>query len=535
MHRSLAMLFVLTLIGCSGGGSSTQTAPPQPVSPGASAKTTASFTITVPPKSAQAAIRKPRFVSANTASIVITLVSVNGVPFTGDPSTIATNLNVSNPACSLVSGALTCAVSASAFAGTDIYRVSTYDAVQTASAPATPIGNLLSTATVPVTVLAGHANTVTTPLVLNGVAQTVTATFAAADPHISGSTAAGYTIVGNQPYTLTFTSQDASGATIVGAGAPSLTSTNSALAVTPIDATTYTVQVKRYSATPLTVSVSPALGNAPSIAFTTVQEIWIANAALGNVAAYALFAGAPVQMSGDTIAAGLSAPAAVAFDPSGNLWVADSNNNTVTEYVPGTDTVIATISAGLLNPGGLAFDASGNVWVSQASSGGEITEYKSPLNGASVAATIGPIQAAGLAFDANGSLWAADAGNVRIVQYLPTNLVSPNATISSGLVAPAGIAFDASGKLWVSDTNNVDVMEYAPTNGAAPIAMIATNISSPLGIAFDASGNLYVANHGGNNVTAYVPANGAAPIVGDTIVFSAGRSGSGTNSVAISP
>ena len=402
---------------------------------------------------------------------------------------------LSNLTCTLVSGGLTCVINTPAIPGSDVYSVSTYDAAQTSSAPVTPLGHLLSTATVPVTVVAGQANTLTTPLVLNGVAQTVTTAFAATDPHISGSTVAGYTIVGNASYNLTFTAQDASGATIVGAGAPTLTSASSALAVTQINATTYTVQVKQFSATPIMVTVSPALGSAPGIAFTPVQELWVANAALANVTAYALFPGAPVSIASDTITASLSAPAALAFDASGNLWVADSTNGTVTQYVPGTNSVVATISSGLLNPAGLAFDASGNLWV-------------------------------------------ADLQNALIAEYLPANMTSPHATITSGLLAPVGVAFDASGNLLVSDSSNSNVAAYAPAGGSAPIATIANSISSPAGITFDAAGNLYVANRGANNVVPYVPANGAAPIAGDTIAVgpsSRGAPSSGTNSVAIAP
>ena len=63
-----------------------------------------------------------------------------------------------------------------------------------------------------------------TPLVLNGVAKTVTATFPT-DPHVAIAVG-GYAIVGTREYLMTLAAQDVSGATIVGPGAPSFTVTS---------------------------------------------------------------------------------------------------------------------------------------------------------------------------------------------------------------------------------------------------------------------------------------------------------------------
>ena len=64
----------------------------------------------------------------------------------------------------------------------------------------------------------------------------------------------------------------------------------------------------------------------------------------------------------------------IAFDATGRLWVANGNNsqNTVVAFSPsqlaatGSPTPAVTLSASagsLANPTGLAFDASGNLWV----------------------------------------------------------------------------------------------------------------------------------------------------------------------------
>ena len=55
-------------------------------------------------------------------------------------------------------------------------------------------------------------------------------------------------------------------------------------------------------------------------------------------------------------------PEALAFDTSGNLYVANYGNNTVSKFAPGSTTPTATLT-GLSGPDALAFDASGNLYV----------------------------------------------------------------------------------------------------------------------------------------------------------------------------
>lgn len=58
------------------------------------------------------------------------------------------------------------------------------------------------------------------------------------------------------------------------------------------------------------------------------------------------------------------APLGIAVDASGNIWVTNSNSNTVTELNM-TGTTIGTYTVGS-EPAGIAIDSSGNVWVATA-------------------------------------------------------------------------------------------------------------------------------------------------------------------------
>jgi streptogramin lyase len=86
--------------------------------------------------------------------------------------------------------------------------------------------------------------------------------------------------------------------------------------------------------------------------------------------------------SGYTVGA-LSSPVAVAIDLSGNAWVANNGNSSVTQIVA-SGTSGTVFNGGSLNaPTGVAVDASNNVWVAnggnssvtEISSGGGYTNY----------------------------------------------------------------------------------------------------------------------------------------------------------------
>jgi len=87
----------------------------------------------------------------------------------------------------------------------------------------------------------------------------------------------------------------------------------------------------------------------------------------GSVTVYAAGTGALVN----TITAGIDYPNALAIDHSGNLYVANSNGNTVSIYAPGATTPTRVIDVS--SPYSLALDATDNVYVA---GGSQITVYR---------------------------------------------------------------------------------------------------------------------------------------------------------------
>jgi len=213
-----------------------------------------------------------------------------------------------------------------------------------------------------------------------------------------------------------------------------------------------------------------------------------------------------VSPSADT----LCNPDGVAVDNSGNLYVADGDNNRVLEYngpftndttadkVLGQNDSFSTNDCGLsantlCEPEAVAADSTGNVFVADFGND-RVVEYNTPLStnttadrvfgepdlatdtgcGAVTAATL--CRPIAVALDGLGNVYVADRDNNRVLEYntpLTTDTTADRVFgrsdfLSSGcggapsateICEPAGLAVDSLGNLYVTDDNN-RVLEY---------------------------------------------------------------------------
>ena len=215
----------------------------------------------------------------------------------------------------------------------------------------------------------------------------------------------------------------------------------------------------------------------------------------------------------------LSKPTGLAFDGDGNLWVANYGNNTVVEFAKGslatsgspTPPITLSATGGSLSlPTGLAWDASGDLWVAQATNAvveftpGQLTATGAPAP--AIALTGGSLNSpAGLAFDASGNLWVANQGASNVLGFAASQLTSGGTFEPAGdlrsngagsLNVPAGLAFDASGDLWVSNYGmngtGDTVVEFAANQLALPsstaptpiVTVSGSAVAGPAGVAF---------------------------------------------------
>jgi sugar lactone lactonase YvrE len=273
---------------------------------------------------------------------------------------------------------------------------------------------------------------------------------------------------------------------------------------------------------------------------------------------------------GPATSAQLAFPAGVALDASGNLYIADTNNNRVRKVNTGgtVSTVVGdgnsgfggdggpATSAQLAFPAGVALDASGNFYIADAfnnrirkvDSTGIITTVAGdgtpgfggdggPATCALLALGTGP---AGVALDASGNLYIADTFNSRIRKVDTSGTISTVAgngndgfsgdggpATSAQLFEPFGVAVDANGNLYISDEENNRIRKvntsgiittvagdggfgFGGDGGPATCALLAV----PAGVAVDAGGNLYIADAGNDRIRRVVlGGTGSAPVV----------------------
>src|ERR1700743_3109281 len=270
----------------------------------------------------------------------------------------------------------------------------------------------------------------------------------------------------------------------------------------------------------------------------------------GMVSTLAGKGGIQGSANGLDTAARFNKPFGVATDASGNVYVADAGNNLIRKITPAglVSTFAGTGVAGAANgpdtasfnsPLGVALDGTGNVYVA---------DYENNLirkiTPAGVVSTLAGTRAAGaedgagtiatfnlpesLAVDAAGNVYVADNGNNLIRKITPAGVVSTlacNGQVGSangtGTAAsfhsPFGIAIDGSGNLYVADAGNNQVRKISPAGsvttfagsgvkGANNATGTAATFNTPSGVAVDASGNVYVADENNNLIRKINPA-----------------------------
>jgi len=241
-------------------------------------------------------------------------------------------------------------------------------------------------------------------------------------------------------------------------------------------------------------------------------------------------AGSGVEGSADGVGttASFNTPWGVAVDVSGNLYVADLNNNKIRKITAAgvVSTLAGSGAAGSLDgagaaasfngPYGIAVDIPGNVYVADAGNnevrkitvGGMVSTLAGSTaagfaDGVGTAASFsGPY---GIAVDIPGNVYVADAGNAAIRKITAGGLVTTlvNTGTAAPLYHPASIAVDASGNLYISDLLGNTILKR--TNAGVQTVLAGNGIGGyadgvgteaffyfPYGIAVDAAANVYV-------------------------------------------
>lgn len=255
-------------------------------------------------------------------------------------------------------------------------------------------------------------------------------------------------------------------------------------------------------------------------------------------------------------------PQAVAADRDGNFWVTDlaetvrkinATSGTVTRMagLPDNDGTADGLgnSARFAYPAGMAIDGNGNLFIADTSN--QTIRRMTPAGLVSTIAGFphddGKVDGSGtqarfnnpwgLAFDGSGNLFIADSGNHIIRMMTPGGTVSTYAGSGSAgssdgsaqsarFNTPRGLAVDASGNLYVTDSVNHNIRKISKTGTVTTLAGSAgisgaedgsgsnAHFNQPFGLAVDAAGNVYVADTGNHTIRKVTPSGVVTTILG---------------------
>jgi len=284
---------------------------------------------------------------------------------------------------------------------------------------------------------------------------------------------------------------------------------------------------------------------------------------------------------GPATSATFSSPSQAVEGPDGYLYISDAYSDTVRKVSPSG---VITAAAGTGNPGltgnggpavdaeiadptYIAFDASGNLYIAD-----DVHDVIRKVNTAGIISTVvgtgvsgdtgdgGPATAAeiedpqAIAFDRSGNLYIADGDSYVVRKVSPSGIISTfagtgvdSSTGNGGPATaatfeyPSAVAADAAGNVYIGDSEAHDVRvvdssgvihafagngSATPAGGPGPATSVA--VDGAFGIAASPDGTVFIGDYGQNRVYAVSPSGNLTTIAGTGAEEESGDNGPAT-------
>jgi VCBS repeat-containing protein len=269
--------------------------------------------------------------------------------------------------------------------------------------------------------------------------------------------------------------------------------------------------------------------------------------------------------------ASFSAPGSIVSDSSGNLYVADGDNNVIRKVT--TAGVVTTFAGngnwahdreegfrtdvGFARPRTLVFNSAGELFVfedgrhriSKIDTSGNVTRVIGDYNGSGWGDTDGDKTQAqfsniyGMAFDSSGNLFVTDSrdgGKIKKITFDPGSGDATSTTFAGtgnwgeidgpGNEAefrnPGGIVIDANDIIYVADRHNHKIRKISASGVVSTFAgdgygdqdgsLLNARFQQPFGMSADASGDIYIAESDGNRIRKIDISEGSVSTVAGT-------------------
>ena len=215
-----------------------------------------------------------------------------------------------------------------------------------------------------------------------------------------------------------------------------------------------TVTVYAPGSTKVLRTIAEGIDQPDAEAFDASGNLYVANYETNSVTVYAPNSTKVLR----TIENGVQGPDALAFDGSGDLYVANypcqfascrNVPSSVTVYAPGSSKVLRTISQGVTSAFALAFDRSGNLYVAN-NANGNVTDYAPGSTKLLHTIEKGVAVPNALAFDRSDNLYVGNGGcgpdscnrsEAPTITVYAARSVKLLHTIKKGVAGPAALAF----------------------------------------------------------------------------------------------